>query len=249
MVESKQVEKKEKKPTKKVHWKFDMDSSTFYVSKEKSDLAESEARFKFRVVIFKDIDTHIESMKITNYVIDKKTVADGEWEAAEGKENGSIVTSIYDLGQKMRDFKKFGVVIGDTYFRDLARRIEEEYANIEVGEVTLSMGDTRYSDLIAEVERFFTDYNEYISEDFCYIPVNTFTGLCSDCGYSEYEMKNLRSQLAQEKYIRIVSGRYAILKRLANKPERVVAFYREKLGIEVPEKKGKKTPVDGDVNE
>lgn len=251
-VEGKPTKKKvEKKPTKKVRWKLDPDNSIIFVSKEESELAEAEARFKFKLVVYKDSDTHVESMKITNFVVDRATVQAGEWEAAEGTENGSIVTSIVDLPQDIKKFKRFGVVIGDTYFRDLARRIEEEYANIEVGTVTLSMGDTRYSDLIEEVKRYFEEYkeNDYITADFCNIPVNVFNGLAFDCGYNEYEMRNLRSQLAQDKYIHVVSGRYAILKRMGSKPERVIAFYREKLGIDMPVKQDKRKKVKDDGDE
>ena len=139
--------------------------------------------------------------------------------------------------------------LGDTYFRDLAREIEKEYANIEVGTVALSTSDTRYSDLIEEIKRYFSEYreNDYITADFCNIPVNTFNGLASDCGYNEYEMKNLRSQLNQDGYIHVVSNRYAILKRLSGKPERVIAFHRQKLGIAMPEKQEKrKKGDDGD---
>lgn len=60
-------------------------------------------------------------------------------------------------------------------------------------------------------------------------------------------MKNLRKQLDQDEYIRVVSGRYAILKRLGTKPERVIAFHRQKLGITMPEKQEKrKKRDDGD---
>ncbi len=223
--------KKEK--TKKVHWVFDKDSGIMSVDTATSVKADLESRFKFKLVIYKDAETHIESIKITNY--------------KDGQENGSIVTSIFDLGKDLRTFKRLGVVIGDTYIRDLARRIEEEYANIEIGEVTLSKSDTRYEDLIAEIKRYFAEYklDDYVTKDFCNIPVNSFNGLASDCGYSEYEMKNLRSQLAQDKYIHVVSGRYAILKRMGSKPERVVAFYREKLGVEMPVKPVKKAEKSG----
>ncbi len=221
--------------SKKVFWVLDKESSTFSVDLKNSIKAELESRFQFKLVIYKDAQTHIESMKITNF--------------KDGNENGSIITSIVDLGRDMKDFKKFGVVMGDTYFRDLAREIEKEYANIEVGTVALSTSDTRYSDLIEEIKRYFSEYreNDYITADFCNIPVNTFNGLASDCGYNEYEMKNLRSQLNQDGYIHVVSNRYAILKRLSGKPERVIAFHRQKLGIAMPEKQEKrKKGDDGD---
>ena len=71
--------------------------------------AEAEARFKFELVIYKDSDTHIESMKITNYVVDKQMVAAGAWETTPGNENGSIITSIVDLPQDIKKFKRFGI--------------------------------------------------------------------------------------------------------------------------------------------
>lgn len=244
--------KKEDKPIKKVHWDFDSVNSVMYVS-EKSKLADIEARFKFKLVIYKDSETHVESMKITNYVIDKQLVVDKKWVDAAGAENGSIVTSIVDLPQDIKKFKQFGVVMGDTYFRDLARRIEQEYADITVSTVTLSDSDDRYKDLIDEIRRYFEEYKEkdYVTGDSCYMPVNMFNGLVYDCGYSEYEMKNLRGQLAQDGYIyhNKESGRYAILKRLSGKPERVIAFKRDKLGVEMspakPDKQDKKK-VKGD---
>lgn len=236
------------KKMKKVAWKFDPSSSMIFVSKGDSLKADKEARFKFELVIYKDSDTHIESMKITNYVVDKKTVDAGEWETAPGNVNGSIVTSIVDLARDIKEFKKFGVVMGDTYFRELARRIEEEYPNIKVDTVTLSKSDPRYTDLLTEIKRFFAEYNEndYITVDFCNIPVRLFNGLASDCGYAEYEIKNLRSQLDKDKYIHVVSGRYAILKRISGKPERVIAFHRGKLGVALPVKQDKRKKGKGE---
>lgn len=224
-----------KEDKKVVTWVLDRNTSIMSVDVAKSNRAELEARFSFKLEIYKDSETHIESMKITNF--------------RDGNENGAIVTSIVNLGQDIKGFKKFGVVIGDTYFRDLAREIEKEYANIEVGEVIFPKNDTRYIDLIAEVEEFFAEGTEYISEEFCYIPVNMFNELSHDCDYGDYELKNLREQLAQDKYIRVVSGRYAILKRLSGKPERVIAFYREKLNVALPEKQEKRKKVKDDGDE
>lgn len=234
---------------KKVIWKFDPSSSMIFVSKDDSLKADKEARFKFELVVYKDSDTHIESMKITNYVVDKETVAAGEWETTPGNENGSIITSIVDLARDIKEFKKFGVVMGETYYRSLAMKIEEEYSNIKVGTVTLSKGDKRYTDLLNEIKRFFEEYkknDDYVNDTFCNIPVRVFNGLVSDCGYSEYEMRNLRTQLDKDKYIHTVSGRYAILKRISDKPERVIAFYTAKLGITLPVKQDKRKRNKGE---
>lgn len=221
----------DKEDRKNVVWTFDQGTGIMSVDTDKSNRADLEKRFSFKLEVYKDSETHIESMKITNF--------------KDGKENGSVVTSIVNLGQDIKGFKKFGVVIGDTYFRDLAREIEKEYANIKTSEVNLLAGDSRYNDLIGEIKRYFTEYteNDYITDDFCNIPVNTFNGLAFDCGYNEYEMRNLRSQLDSDKYIQVKSGRYAILKRMGSKPERVIAFYREKLNVAMPEKQEKRKKV------
>ena len=47
----------------------------------------------------------------------------------------------------------------------------------------------------------------------------------------------------------MVSNRYAILKRLSGKPERVIAFYRDKLGVEMPVKPTKKQTEKSDADE
>lgn len=221
--------------SKKVFWIFDPSTSTISVDTATSVNATLEARFSFELEIFKDSDTHVESMKITNY--------------KDGNENGSILTSIVDLEKDIKSFKRFGVVIKDSYFRELAIRIEDVYADIRVSQVVLSGNDKRLGDLLDQVKLFVTDSREYITESFCYIPVNMFNGLASDCGYDEYEMKSLRSQLADNGYIYTTSGRYAILKRVLNKPERVIAFYREKLKVEMPVKQVKNRTVKGDGDE
>lgn len=143
---------------KKVWWTFDSANSTMRVD-EKSINADLEKRFAFKLVIYKDKETHVESMEITNF--------------KDGKKNGSIITSIIDLERDIRTFKKFGVVIGDTYFRDLAREIEKIYTNIPVSEIAIAQ-DNRYDALIEQVKEFFTGGNEYITEGFCYVPVNMF---------------------------------------------------------------------------
>ena len=102
-----------KEDKKNVVWMFDRQTGVMSVDVNKSNKADIEARFSFKLEVYKDSETHVESMKITNF--------------KDRNENGSIVTSIVDLGRDIKDFKRFGVVMGDTYYRDLARRIEEEY--------------------------------------------------------------------------------------------------------------------------
>ena len=95
-----------KEDRKSVVWVFDSKTGMMCVDTVTSKKAELEARFSFKLEVYKDSETHVESMKITNF--------------KDGSENGSITTSIVDLPQDIKKFKRFGVVIGNTYYRDLA---------------------------------------------------------------------------------------------------------------------------------
>lgn len=96
---------------------------------------------------------------------------------------------------------------------------------------------------------YLADDKDLITQDLCYVPVNMFNDLAHDCNYYDFEMKSLRAALDKAGYIRTVSGRYAILTRIKDKPERVIAFYREKLGIESPAKKDSSKTEKSDLNE
>lgn len=208
-----------------VSWHYDRDTSKISVDLEKSSKAELESQFSFKLERYKDSETHEESMKITNY--------------KNGIENGEIVTSILDLASDITKFKKFGVVIGDSYFRDLVKQIELVYLDIHEVTVTFAENDGRLIELFSQIKEYVTGDKDLVTDGFCYIPVAMFNDLAGDCGYRSYEMKTLREQLHNSGYIKMASGRYAILKRIKDKPERVVAFYREKLGVEVSVKQTK----------
>lgn len=227
-----------KEDRKSVVWVFDSKTGMMCVDTVTSKKAELEARFSFKLEVYKDSETHVESMKITNF--------------KDGSENGSITTSIVDLPQDIKKFKRFGVVIGDTYFRDLASDIAKHYLDIQVSTVSFARNDERFNDLIRQVTDFITGLEGYITERFCYIPVNEFNGLAVDCGYSDYEMRTLREQLVQSGFIHKdeKSGRYTKIQRIKkDKPERVIAFDREKLEVAMPEKQDKQKKAKGDGDE
>jgi len=205
------------------------------VDDKSSNKAELEKRFQFELTIYKDPTTHVESLSIVNF--------------KDGQENGSIVTSVIELNKDIRTFKRFGVVIGDTYYRDLAQRIEAEYANIPVENIGSLSKDARYKDLISEIIDYFVDYKNYIIDDHCYMPVNMFNELASDCGYNEYEMRSLRGQLIDDDYVYMKqAGRFTMLKRLpgGKGPERVVAFDKNKLEIQASDTDDTKQSGDSD---
>ncbi|PYG86771.1 hypothetical protein LY28_02797 [Ruminiclostridium sufflavum DSM 19573] len=224
---------KKSEPKKKVIWKFN-EGNTIIVSEE-SVRAENEKRFSFKLERYKDSDTFEESLKITSYL--------------RGKENGSIVTSILDLDSDIKQLRKYGVVLENTYYRDLYKTIEQNYLDISETSVTLGADDNRITDLIGQVKLYVEGDKTLIKDDLCYVPVNMFNDLAYDCGYSSYEMKTLRASLDKQGYLHTVGDRYAILARINGKPERVIAFDRKKLGIELPTKKDSKKTETSDTNE
>ncbi len=120
---------------KQVAWEFDADEGLLKVS-ESSVKADQEKLFSFKLRRFKDEKTYIESMQITSFI--------------DGKENGTIATSIDRLGNDIYEFKKYGVAIGDTYFRGLAKAIEDIYLTIKMDSVKIDEND-RLQDLIDQV--------------------------------------------------------------------------------------------------
>lgn len=206
---------------KRVIWEF-VSPNMVSVSGD-STKAELEKQFSFRIERFKDITTHEETLKITSLL--------------NGNDNGSVVSTSLDLASNIKQLMRYGVVLSAVDFRDIQKRIEENYLKLSVSSISMN-GDARLEELIDQVKAYVNGVGDLITDDFCYVPVGDFNDLAEDCGFYSYEMKSLRSMLAKEKYIHVVGDRFAILKRIKEKPTRVVAFYREKLNIDVPVKKG-----------
>lgn len=187
--------------------------------------------FDFELVRYKDDDTHEETLEIKSLLKDDN--------------NGSITTDICRLGNDIKELMKFGVVLSPLDFTDLQKIIESSYLKLKITKVTVG-DDDRLTALIDLVRDYVRDDGDLITEDFCYIRANDFNDLALDCGYSSFELKALRTALVKGKYIYTQERRFAILKRIKGKPERVLAFYRKKLGVDVPTKKEKKANNSGD---
>lgn len=131
-------------------------------------------------------------------------------------------------------------------FCNLRQEIEKNYFNIQLQPINLTV-DTRIDNLIDFVKEFVSGNGDLIDKSFCYVPVSRFNELAEDCGYLSYEMRTLRSVLANNGYIRENNGRYTVLHRISGKVERTVAFNQNKLNVPVPEKKatrGKESSTD-----
>lgn len=197
----------------KITWVFDKSGSIMRMGGE----AGREKPFSFKLERYKDRETHLESMQITNYI--------GE------EENGTIYTSIDRLDKDIFLFKKYGVVIGDTYFRDLEREIQKSYLDIRLNTVELGK-DKRLADLINLVREYVSKDDKLVDKELCYVPVVEFDELAADCGFMSLEVQALRKRLKDDGFIYCAEKRYTMLKRFKGRTERVIAFYKSKIGIE-----------------
>lgn len=204
--------------TKKAFWVFNKDKSVMSVNKDRTDDREAErARpFSFKLERYKDRGTHEEHMQITNYI---------------GKdENGTIYTSIDRLDKDIFLFKRYGVVIGDTYLRDLEREIQKSYLDIALYTEDLNI-DKRFDGLIELVKEYISNDEKLMEKDQCFIPVGEFDKLAADCGFKGFEMQALRKQLKEDEIIFCSKDRYTKLKRIEGRTERVIAFSKERIGL------------------
>lgn len=228
---------------KKVVWNYNPSNQIMSVDHTLSVNAALEAQFTFKLERLKDVVTFEEHLKITNYVMPTLSQSSApSSQAPQPKFNGTIETSLPNLATDINQFREYGVAIGVTYLRDLAKQIELHYMDIPVITMGGSGDNQRFDSLIDAVKEYLESSDGTITESFCYIPVKMFQQLSEDCGYRPYEMRSLREKLANCSFLHTFSGRYTTVKRLGSKPERALAFYREKLGISPPitdkEKKG-----------
>jgi hypothetical protein len=203
-----------------IAWEFNKAAHTVQVV---PNYTGNERAFSFELVRHKDVTTHEEGLTIKSLY--------------NGKDNGSIETSVYNLEKDIESLKRYGVAINALAFRDLRKVIEDNYLDLPITPVSVTSGN-QLQELVEQVKDYVEmGKKDLVADDFCHIPVSDFTAIAEDCGYHQYEMQSLRSTLAKGKYIHTQAGRYAVLARIKGKPTRVIAFYRDKLGISAPEDK------------
>lgn len=208
---------------KMVHWVFDTD--TIKVSNN-SVQADREKRFSFHLIRYKDSNTYEESLKIECYL--------------DGNNNGSILTDICNLEHDLKLFVRYGVVLSAIDFRDIRKVIEDNYLLLNAIPISLT-DDTQLKNLLDAVKEYVQQDKHFLRGKLAFVPVRDFNGLAEDCGYSSYEMRALRSKLAENGYLCKQGDRYAGIVRLYSKPERVMSFNQDKLGL--------LDIKDGDTNE
>lgn len=153
----------------------------------------------------------------------------------KNEENGVIETSVDKLDEALLSFREYGIVFSDDNIRlKLKRRIEQEYMNIKLETIAGTEENNEKED---KLDAFMAGLNEFIhalKEPFnkagwCCLTVSEFDQLALDCGYLQFEIRNLRKQLKEKGYIHTVGDRYAIMVRYNNKPTRVIAFIKDKI--------------------
>ena len=218
----------------KIDWTFNKQDNMIKGTKKIDQ--DKSISFAFRLERYKDSVTYEDSLKVFSLIDDEN--------------NGFIETTIYDLGKDIKQLKKYGVVLSSIEFGDLQQKIEDNYLDLNIVPVSFAK-DPRFGELIAEVRKYVNDNPDYITNDFCYVPVDNFNKLAESCEFYEYELKKLRGYLNAQGYIRTAQNRYSTTVRInkdKDKVVRVIAFKRDKLGIEKPvvkkDKQSKKSGAD-----
>lgn len=199
-------------------WKFLKEDQTFYL--------DENAVFTFIVKREKHPQTHEEKLIITC--------------ENEGEENGTIITNLLHLRKDISQFLKYGVILNETDFDELARQIQKNYL-----EIKYSISNIRVIDdnIIKGVLELVNEYIELASSDkkeekdkekgkdkekeFT-IPVKEFEDLLSE-DYGDFDCKEIRKALVEKNYIITQKGRTSKLVRRNGKPTRVIAFDLSKL--------------------
>lgn len=184
------------------------ENSVIRVSQETFRQMNTVAKFHFKLTRYKDLTTHLESLKIDSFF--------------EGKENGSITTTIYSLEDDIKELMKYGVAFSAIVFRDMRKVIEENYLLLNTVPVTVE-SDKRFNSLIKLVDGIIGEQEDK-GRGYCSIPVKEFDELAKECEYNDYEIRALREKLANGGFIQTGNGRYTVTERIKDKPVRVIRF-------------------------
>lgn len=204
-------------------WKFVKENSMIEWENKASDEKKTddinEEHFKFKLIRIKDTDTKKEVLRIEAFLNDT--------------ENGNVITSMNKLDEALLSFREYGIIFSDDNSRlKLKRKIEQVYMSIK-DEKIRSLNEpeiSKFDSFMEALGEYINALKEPFSEDgLCYIPVAEFDQIALDCEYREYEIQGLRKKLKDNKYIRTVGDRYAILVRYQGKPTRVIALIKDEI--------------------
>lgn len=205
-------------------WKLKDGRFCFPIGTDDDSDSKNEFFYEFAVRRIKSKETRRERLEITAFV--RKDMDDGQ-----GEEECKVTASLNDLDGGIKKMREYGIVFTDDNARlKLKRAIEKNYRDIALEYESPLPEGNKLQDFLALVEEYVAaGKRNGDSGELVYIPVTECDALMSDSGYEEYEKGSLRKRLKEGGFIHTVGDRYTLVKRLNNRPCRVMAFYAGKL--------------------
>lgn len=201
---------------KKLEWLFDVNNQTFSVDPSCADY-KTYKMLSFALTRCKDVMTYEEFLTVQSLF--------------NGADNGSIQTSLDDLGKNLGKLKKYGVALSNLQFGYLKTEIDKVYLQLDVVPVNSQKSYLSEDELSGIVESIRVSLKEggYAADNGrYYMPVKDFEELFDD---SEVSPLVIRKGLLEKGYIEGSNGRTSMLKKIDKKPVRVVAFYEDKFPV------------------
>ena len=201
---------------KTLEWLFDVSNQTFAVDPNCEDFPKY-GMLSFALTRCKDVVTYEEFLTVQSLF--------------NGADNGSIQTSLDDLGKDLGKLKKYGVALSNLQFGYLKTEIDKVYLQLDVVPVNSQKSYLYEDDLSGIVESIRISLKEggYAADNGrYYMPVKDFEELFDD---SEVSPLVIRKGLLEKGYIEGSNGRTSMLKKMDKKPVRVVAFYEDKFPV------------------
>ena len=128
---------------------------------------------------------------------------------------------------------RYGVAFSKIVTFELKAKIQEVYLQLPIKYIESVSEQDRMTDLLYSVGEYIAAARDKKDTgplpELLYVPVSEFNEMAKDCGYKEFEIKDLREELKSNGLIRVNGGRYAIVARIKDKPTRAIAFFHDKL--------------------
>ena len=178
---------------------------------------EKYGMLSFALTRCKDVATHEEFLTVQSLYKDA--------------DNGSIQTSLENLGKDLSKLRKYGVALSNLQIGELKVEIDKIYLRLQVEAIeTRSRGvsENEWNNIIGTITEYLEE-GKFTPENSKYLmPVKEFEELFDD---SDISTVAIRKELLERGYIEGSNGRTSILKKVGNRPVRMVAFIEDKFSV------------------
>ena len=171
---------------KKLVWLFDEKTQIFSVDKDCEDYGKY-GMLSFTLTRCKDIVTHEEFLTVQSLY--------------NGADNGSIQTSLENLGKDLSKLRKYGVALSNLQLGELKLEIDKIYLRLQVEAIETRGGgvsENEWNDIIGTITEYLEE-GKFAPENGKYLmPVKEFEELFDD---SDISPVAIRKELLERGYI------------------------------------------------